>query len=84
MWKFRTLALSGLAGMVMTSEVPAVTSDQIIGVLSGLTEQFSVANIIALIAGIIGFCIVFVFLWWGVRKGFRAAMSAIKSGKFRF
>lgn len=67
----------------MEGATTAVTADQIIGVLSGLTEQFSVANIIALIAGIIGFCIAFVFLWWGVRKGFRAAMSAIKSGKFR-
>lgn len=84
MWKFLTLARSGLTGIVMTAEVPAVDSDQIIGVLSGLTDQFSVSNIIALIAGIIGFCVVFVFLWWGVRKGFKAAMSAIKSGKFKF
>lgn len=64
--------------------ITAVTADQILGVLSGLTTQFSVANIVALIAGIIGFCVAFVFLWWGVRKGFRAAMTAITKGRFKF
>lgn len=68
----------------MEGATTAVTSDQIIGVLAGLLEQFSVANIIALIAGIIGFCVVFVFLWWGVRKGFKAAMTAITKGRFKF
>lgn len=50
-------------------------------ILTAVTTQFSVSNIIAMIAGILGVTVGFVFLWWGVRKGFRAIVSAATKGK---
>lgn len=87
MWKFMTFANSPLSGIfALNGEGAAnnsVSVDQITGIFSKLTEQFSVTNIITLLGGIIAFCMAFVFLWWGIRKGFSAAMRAIKSGRFR-
>lgn len=86
-WKYMTFVNSPFSGIfALTGEGAAnntVSVEQIIGIFSKVTEQFSVSNIIALLGGIIAFCMAFVFLWWGVRKGFSAAMRAIKSGKFR-
>lgn len=50
-------------------------------ILTAVTSQFSVANIVAMIAGILGVTVGFVFLWWGVRKGFRAIVAAATKGK---
>lgn len=82
MWKFFTFAASRLSGLVRLTE-EAVGWDTFKSIFDGITSQFSVANIVALLGGLVAFCITFVFLWWGVRKGFSAAMRAIKSGKFR-
>lgn len=84
MWKFLTFAQSPLSGLArMISETTTVGWDDFSSIFSGITSQFSVANIVAFLAGLIAFCITFVFLWWGVKKGFRAAMSAVMSGRFR-
>lgn len=66
------------------AEAPTVAPigyDDISSILTTVTSQFSVANIVALIAGILGVTVVFVFLWWGVRKGFRAITKAATKGK---
>lgn len=55
--------------------------DDISQILTSVTSQFSVANIVAMIAGILGVTVVFVFLWWGVRKGFKAITKAATRGK---
>lgn len=52
-------------------------------ILQAVTAQFSVANIVSFIAGILGVTVAFVFLWWGVRKGFRAIVAATTKGKPR-
>lgn len=84
MWKFYTFALSALSGLPrMIQETTSVGWDTFKSIFDGITTQFSVSNIVAFLAGIVAFCITFVFLWWGVKKGFRAAMSAVMSGKFR-
>ena len=52
-------------------------------ILDTVTTQFSVSNIVAMIAGILGVTVAFVFLWWAVRKGFRAIVAAATKGKPR-
>lgn len=64
-------------------EATTITAETIMEILTAITGTFSVAQIVAMIAGILGVSITFVFLWWGVRKGARVVMAAVKSGKFR-
>ena len=52
-------------------------------ILDTVTTQFSVSNIVAMIAGILGVTVAFVFLWWAVRKGFKAIVAAATEGKPR-
>lgn len=58
-----------------------VTFSTIQSILTAVTTQFSVSNIVAFIAGILGVTVAFIFLWWGVRKGFRAIIKATTKGK---
>ena len=69
---------------IFLAETPTVAPigyDDISQILSSVTSQFSVSNIVAMIAGILGVTVVFVFLWWGVRKGFKAITKAATRGK---
>lgn len=63
-----------------TTAAPVGYSD-ISQILTTVTNQFSVSNIVAMIAGILGVTVGFIFLWWGVRKGFRAIVGAATKGK---
>lgn len=58
-----------------------VSVSTIMSILNAVTAQFSVANIVAFIAGILGVTVTFVFLWWGIRKGFRALVKAATKGR---
>lgn len=60
----------------------SVTYSDIADIITAVTSQFSVANIVAFLAGILGVTVGFVFLWWGVRKGARAIIRAVTTGKF--
>lgn len=64
-----------------TPDPISVTTIQ--SILDTVTTQFSVSNIVAMIAGILGVTVAFVFLWWAVRKGFRAIVAAATKGKPR-
>lgn len=64
-------------------EGATVTAETIMDILSAVTAQFSVANIVGMIAGILGVSMTFVFLWWGVKMGASSIISAVKSGKFK-
>lgn len=55
--------------------------DDIKAILSAVTSQFSTGNIVSMIAGILGVTVGFVFLWWGVRKGFSAIKNSATKGK---
>lgn len=50
-------------------------------VITSVTSQFSVANIVAVVSGTIAAGIGFIFLWWGVRKGYRFLRAAVKNGR---
>lgn len=64
-----------------TPEPISITTIQ--SILDTVTTQFSVSNIVAMIAGILGVTVAFVFLWWAVRKGFKAIVAAATKGKPR-
>lgn len=72
--------MSGI--MLSGSTGPSVTAETIMEVLNAITKQFSISQIVAMIAGILGVSMAFVFLWWGVRKGAKVVFRAVKSGKF--
>lgn len=68
--------------LIQLAENPgAVDWNTIKGVVENATTQFSVANLVAVIGGIIAVTIGFVFVWWGVRKAYKAIMGAVKKGK---
>lgn len=62
-------------------EAPSVSTSDISGIMSSVTDQFSVSNITSFLAYIIGASVVFVFLWWAVRKAWRAILAASTRGK---
>jgi len=73
-------------GAILASSGGGSTSvgySDIADILTAVTTQFSVANIVAVIAGILGVTTAFVFLWWGVRKAYRAIIAGTTRGKAR-
>lgn len=77
-------AYYGLTRIVpLGEETTAVTYETLKPILDSVTAQFSVANIVSMIAGLVGICVVFVFLWWGARKGFSAIKAAVMRGKLK-
>lgn len=64
-----------------TSTAPAVpTPSDWKTVIDAVVSNFSVANIVTVLASVVGAGIIFVFLWWGVRLAFRSIMGAVKNG----
>lgn len=78
------LVFSATSGILLSGSdsSPAVSAQTIMEVLNAITKQFSITQIVAMIAGILGVSMAFVFLWWGVRKGAKVVFRAVKSGKF--
>lgn len=58
----------------------SVNTSDIMGVMSPVTSQFSVANITALLTAVLGITVVFAFLWWGVRWTIARIRGAAQSG----
>ena len=76
------LALAVVAAVpCFAQSAPSVRTSDIQSIMSAVTDQFSVSNIVTFIAYIIGAGVVFVFLWWGVRKAWNAIMAAATRGK---
>lgn len=70
-------ASSGGGGSTSTQ----VSYSDISSIFEQITAQFSVSSIIALLAGVLGVSIAFVFMWWAVRKLIKIVMSAIRKGR---
>lgn len=68
---------------LLTSSTPTVSTSDVQAIMTSVTDQFSVSNITTFIAYIVGACIAFVFLWWAVRKAWRAILAATTRGKGR-
>lgn len=62
----------------------AVTASDWAKLITDVTSQFSVVNIVQVMSTIIVAGIGFVFLWWGARKAYRALMSAVRRGRTGF
>lgn len=62
----------------------AVTAADWAKLITDVTAQFSITNIVQVMSTIIVAGIGFVFLWWGARKAYRALMSAVRRGKTGF
>lgn len=71
-----------MPGILMTTSTTVDTST-IMDILTAITSVFSIAQIVGMIAGILGVSMTFVFLWWGVRKGARVIIAAVQRGKFK-
>ena len=67
--------------VMLADSSAAVGWSDLSSVLTAITGQITVANVIAVIAGAIGAAIGLVFMWWGVRKLIRVLMSAFRKGK---
>lgn len=65
----------------LVGEATSVTWANLTDVFTAITNQFTIANIIGVLAGAMGIAIAFVFMWFGVKKGLAIVKSAINSGK---
>lgn len=79
--KFRTLSFFLLSGGSTTTKVTVADWAKVI---TDVTSQFSITEIVAVMSAIIVAGIGFVFLWWGARKAYKAIMSAVRKGKTGF
>lgn len=66
--------------MILATGDAAISPTDWQSVISGVTTQFSVSNIVGTISAVVTAGIGFVFLWWGVRKAFNSIMGAVKNG----
>lgn len=72
--------MDATSAVVALSE-STVTAADWQSVITALTSQISVANVVAVLAVLAGAGVGFAFMWWGVRKAVNALMSAFKKGK---
>lgn len=59
----------------------AVTVTSFDSVITAITSQISVANVVGVIATVVGITVGFAFMWWGVRYATAKIMKAAKKGK---
>lgn len=76
MHKFILLSSGGSPQVVTVTDWAKVITD--------VTAQFSISEIVKVMSSIVVAGIGFVFLWWGARKAYRAIMSAVRRGKTGF
>lgn len=63
------------------SSFTATTASDWAPVITALTAQITVQQIIAVLATLVVSGIGLVFMWWGVRKALRSLMAAFRKGK---
>ena len=50
-------------------------------VITAITTEITVENVLAVLTTVIGVAIVFVAFWWGARKVTQVIMSAFRKGR---
>lgn len=73
------MGLSILLGEV----TPTVSTVDFSAVTSALSSSFSVSEIVAIIAAVLGAGCSFVILWWGSRKLVNNIITAFQKGKVK-
>lgn len=64
-------------------ENAGITYSTISDIVDAVLTQFSAANIVAMLGGIIGGVVGIRFMWWALRKAFRSVMGTVTGGKMR-
>ena len=75
--------LMNLPAMLLTAGATPVSVESFQSVIDALTAQISVSTIVGVLAAVVGLCIGFVFMHWGVRKAKGAILSAAFKGRLR-
>jgi hypothetical protein len=57
-----------------------ITWADLTSVFSSITGQFTVPNMVGVVAGALGIAVVFCFMWFGIKKCMAIIKSAINSG----
>lgn len=57
-----------------------ITWTDLTSVFASITGQFTVPNMVGVVAGALGIAVVFCFMWFGIKKGMAIIKSAINSG----
>lgn len=68
---------------LLASAVPTIGVSDFQEVLDVVQNQVSPSTIVAVIGVGLAAAVVFVFLWWGIRKLISILMAAFKRGKLR-
>ena len=73
-----------MKGGITTGSTPTYVGwSDFTSVMTALNGQISVSNVVGVLAGSAGAAVGLVFLWWAVRKGTSALMSAFRKGRLR-
>lgn len=64
---------------MLAADTPITWAD-LTSVFSSITGQFTVPNMVGVVAGALGIAVIFCFMWFGIKKGMAIIKSAINSG----
>ena len=65
------------------SNMDSFSVDNLTTIMNTLTSTINVGTIVPMLAAILTVGVVFVFLWWGVRKALASIMGSVKKGRVR-
>ena len=72
------------SAVAFAEEVPAtgmvMGAEQAGQIMTAITTTINVTAILGILVKVIGVAIIFVFMWWGIRKAISAVMGAIRGG----
>lgn len=75
------LLMPGMAFAEGTSAGGTFSTTELSTIIATVTNVLNVTSIISMIAAMITACIGIVFMWWGIRKGIKVIMSAVRKGR---
>lgn len=67
--------------MGVLADVTTIGYSDFQSIITAITTQVNVANIVAVLASVVAIAIGLVFMWWGIRKATKIIMKAAKKGK---
>lgn len=62
-------------------EAAGFSADSLKGVLTPITEQFTISNIVSVLALVVGSAAILALGWFGIRKVVSIIQKALKKGK---
>lgn len=84
MFPINVMSALAVQELIPLSDPPkAVSASDWASVISAMTGQISVSNVVGVLATLVTAGIGLVFLWWGVRKAVGSLMGSFRSGRIR-